>query len=364
MVKYKFKDIAINSTLKKKPVEDDKYHYIGLEHLDSGSLQVTRYGSEVAPKGEKLIMKKGDVLFGKRRAYQKKVGIAPFDGIFSAHGMVLRPKEDVVDKDFFPLFINSDYFLDAAIKISVGSLSPTINWGDLKELEFELPGLDEQRKLAKILWAAEETKQAYKTLLQKTDELVKAKFEEMFGNINEASGKNKKTIMEFVDIRDDLRKPLNDATRAEMKSGTLYPYYGAIGCVDYINEYKMDCDAICIAEDCGNYKAGEDSSYIISGKSWVNNHAHVLIPNPDSCLIKFLNFYFKIMDLTKFISGSTRSKLTRGVLEQLPIYLPALKDQTLFVEILETAEQSKQQLQKSLDSLNATIRALINENLK
>ena len=117
MVKYKFNDIAINSTLKKKPVEDDKYHYIGLEHLDSGSLQVTRYGSEVAPKGEKLIMKKGDVLFGKRRAYQKKVGIAPFDGIFSAHGMVLRPKEDVVDKDFFPLFINSDYFLDAAIKI-------------------------------------------------------------------------------------------------------------------------------------------------------------------------------------------------------------------------------------------------------
>ena len=71
-------------------------------------------------------MKKGDVLFGKRRAYQKKVAIAPFDGIFSAHGMVLRPNEEIIDKNFFPLFISSDYFLDAAIKISVGSLSPTI----------------------------------------------------------------------------------------------------------------------------------------------------------------------------------------------------------------------------------------------
>lgn len=161
MAKYRFDDIAFNSTAKKKPVEEDKYTYIGLEHLDSGNLQVTRFGSEIAPKGEKLIMKKGDVLFGKRRAYQKKVAIAPFDGIFSAHGMVLRPKENVINKDYFPFFISSDYFLDAAIKISVGSLSPTINWGDLKELEFELPDMVEQERLAKILWAAEDLKQKY-----------------------------------------------------------------------------------------------------------------------------------------------------------------------------------------------------------
>ena len=79
MAKYKFDQIAFNSTDKKKPTDEDKEHYIGLEHLDSGSLKVTRWGSEIAPKGEKLLMKKGDVLFGKRRAYQKKVAIAPFD---------------------------------------------------------------------------------------------------------------------------------------------------------------------------------------------------------------------------------------------------------------------------------------------
>lgn len=182
MPKYRFDEIAINSTEKKKPVEEDKYTYLGLEHLDTGSLTVTRFGSDVAPIGEKLVMKKGDVLFGKRRAYQKKVAIAPFDGIFSAHGMVLRPKEDVIDKDFFPLFISSDYFLDAAIKISVGSLSPTINWRDLKVLEFELPPLEEQRKLAKALWAVIRTIEAYKELLKKTDELVKSQFMELFGN--------------------------------------------------------------------------------------------------------------------------------------------------------------------------------------
>ena len=79
-------------------------------------------------------MKKGDVLFGKRRAYQKKVAISPIDGVFSAHGMVLRPKEDVICKEFLPFFISSDYFLNEAIRISVGGLSPTINWKDIKEL--------------------------------------------------------------------------------------------------------------------------------------------------------------------------------------------------------------------------------------
>ena len=182
MARYKFDQIAFNSTDKKKPVDEDKKHYIGLEHLDSGSLKVTRWGSEIAPKGEKLLMRKGDVLFGKRRAYQKKVAIAPFDGIFSAHGMVLRPKTEVIDPDFFPLFIASDYFLDAAIKISVGSLSPTINWRDLKELEFDIPSLPVQKKLAKILWAINDTKGAYEQLIQETDELVKSQFIEMFGD--------------------------------------------------------------------------------------------------------------------------------------------------------------------------------------
>lgn len=181
MAKYRFEQIAINSTEKKKPVEEDRFTYLGLEHLDSGSLKVTRFGSEVAPIGEKLVMHKGDVLFGKRRAYQKKVAIAPFDGIFSAHGMVLRPREDVIDKSFFPLFISSDYFLDAAIKISVGSLSPTINWRDLKTLEFELPDLATQRKLAETLWSINDTMEAYKKLISATDELVKSQFIEQFG---------------------------------------------------------------------------------------------------------------------------------------------------------------------------------------
>ena len=182
MTRYRFDQIAENSTAKKKPEESDRDRYVGLEHLDPGTLEVTRWGAEVTPKGDKLLMKKGDVLFGRRRAYQKKVGIAPFDGIFSAHGMVLRPKADVVDPMFFPFFISSDIFLDEAIRVSVGSLSPTANWKDLRTLEFDLPSPGKQRELAGILSEAESLKGHYRKMLTTCDDVVKSQFVEMFSD--------------------------------------------------------------------------------------------------------------------------------------------------------------------------------------
>ncbi|OXX70022.1 hypothetical protein B9J87_13045, partial [Vibrio sp. V19_P1S1T109] len=85
----KFGEVAKLISERKNPVPGDEKYYIGLEHLDSGSLQVKRWGSDVVLKGQKLAIKKGDILFAKRNAYLKRVALAPFDGIFSAHGMVI-----------------------------------------------------------------------------------------------------------------------------------------------------------------------------------------------------------------------------------------------------------------------------------
>ena len=360
MARYKFDQIAFNSTDKKKPVDEDKEHYIGLEHLDSGSLKVTRWGSEIAPKGEKLLMKKGDVLFGKRRAYQKKVAIAPFDGIFSAHGLVLRPKTDVIDPGFFPLFIASDYFLDAAIKISVGSLSPTINWRDLKELEFDLPSISVQQKLAKVLWAINDTKGAYQKLIQETDELVKSQFIEMFG---EPSKSDEAVPLERAfEIRDDLRKPLNDVERSQMKEGQLYPYYGANGQVDTINDYMIDGQALCLAEDCGAYGAGDVTSYIIKGRSWVNNHAHVLFPRKE-CDIEYANAFFRILDMSEYVSGTTRLKLTQGKMKEIPVVLPPMNEQRTFADFVEQSDKSKFELNEAIKDLDAMYKRIIKDNL-
>ena len=158
-------------------------------------------------------------------------------------------------------------------------------------------------------------------------------------------------------IRDDLRKPINDAVRSEMHTGQLYPYYGANGQVDSINEYLMDCDAICLAEDCVSYGAGEPTSYIVSGKCWVNNHAHVLIPK-GCCDIEYANVFFRILDMTGYVSGTTRLKLTQAKMKTLPVVLPKMEMQRRFADFVRQSDKSKLLLHDRNEIINQNRRLL------
>jgi len=154
--KLRFDQIAENIRDTVRPSPRDSATYVGLEHMDSGSLHIRRWGSEADLKGQKLGVRQGDILFARRNAYLRRVAIAPHDGLFSAHGMVLRARLAAVLPEFLPFLMKSDHFMNRAVKISVGSLSPTINWTSLQQEEFELPPLDHQRRIAQILWAADE----------------------------------------------------------------------------------------------------------------------------------------------------------------------------------------------------------------
>ena len=134
---------------------------MGLEHLDPQDLHIRRWGKGSDVIGTKLRFRKGDLIFGRRRAYQRKLAVAEMDGICSAHAMVVRAKPDVVLPEFLPFLMMSDHFMNRAVEISVGSLSPTINWTTLKVEEFALPPLDQQRRIAEILWAVDEVREKY-----------------------------------------------------------------------------------------------------------------------------------------------------------------------------------------------------------
>lgn len=151
-----FGEMAEHVAERVEPTPADGPTYVGLEHLDSGSLTVRRWGAEVALIGTKLRMRKGDILFARRNAYLRRVALAPHDGLFSAHGMVLRARQGVVLPTFLPFFMQSDVFMERAKEISVGSLSPTINWNTLAKEKFLIPPAQEQRQLAQVLRAVED----------------------------------------------------------------------------------------------------------------------------------------------------------------------------------------------------------------
>lgn len=378
MAKYRFEQIAINSTEKKKPVEEDRFTYLGLEHLDSGSLKVTRFGSDVAPIGEKLVMRKGDVLFGKRRAYQKKVAIAPFDGIFSAHGMVLRPNEDVIDPDFFPLFISSDYFLDAAIKISVGSLSPTINWRDLKVLEFELPDLEIQRKLAAVLWSINDTMESYKKLISATDELVKSQFMEQF-------------VIGTPYPRDALKSYITQVRGVSYKPADLRPSLTEDSVLllraNNIGEGRLNHNEVqyVSAEKVSKVQLIKKDDILMCGSSGSLEHVGKAALCPESvegetfgafCKLirangalrpEYIAAYFGTDEYRKIIMqlacGSNINNLKNEHIDDLQIPVPDDAAQQQFIAFIQQSDKSKFELEQALAELTATYKRIIAENL-
>lgn len=157
-----------------EPADAAEEIYVGLDDLDSGNLHVRRWGKGSDVIGTKLRFCKGDIIFGRRRAYQRKLVVAGFDGICSAHAMVVRAKPDVVLPEFLPFLMMSDKFMSRAIEISVGSLSPTINWTTLKLEKFEIPPIDQQRRIAGILWTVDELKENYHALAIDANEAFKS----------------------------------------------------------------------------------------------------------------------------------------------------------------------------------------------
>ena len=372
-MKFKFDDIAINSTKKKIPEESDKNVYIGLEHIDSESFTITRWGAEAAPIGDKLLMRKGDVLFGKRRAYQRKVAIAPFDGIFSAHGMVLRPKENVVTKEFFPFFISSDQFMERAVRISVGGLSPTVNWKDLKEQEFELPSIDEQKVLAEKLWAAYRLKESYKKLLAATDEMVKSRFIEMFGDTKTSSkGFPVKTFEELCETITDGEHitPVRSETGIYLLSArNIANGKLLLDPVDYISEKEYLRIARRIIPAAGDVLVSCSGSV---GRVCV-------LPSDFKCQlvrsVALLRFRKEVspffmqkqimsqdvqsqIDLLK--SKTSQANIFQGNLRKLKGVVPPRHLQDEYLAFVEQADKSGFELRKSIENIDSVIKSLIN----
>lgn len=146
-----FGQLAKNISKRIIPSETDLDRYVGLEHIDPSRIKISRFGHPSDVKGQKLLASKGQIIFGKRRAYQKKVAVFEWDCICSAHAMVLEPILDNVLPEFLPIFMLSRTFTNRAIMISEGSLSPTIKWKTLANQEFLVPTIEEQRRLLPVI---------------------------------------------------------------------------------------------------------------------------------------------------------------------------------------------------------------------
>ncbi len=372
--KYRFGDVCrqVNES-SKNPAEDGLVHVIGLEHIEPNNLHITQWDTLEKETTFTRKFVKGQVLFGRRRAYQRKVAYAEFDGICSGDILVFEAIKDKMVPELLPFLIQSDGFFAKALETSAGSLSPRTKFKELADYEFLLPPLAEQQRLAELLWAADEMIEKEKRELEGVERMFSLKK-------SESIWKNK-----FPQIE------LNKTTVIGLKDG------------DWIESKDQSDQGIRLIQlaDIGEGIFLDKSQRFISEDTFKRLHCFEILPGDillarmpdpigracilpdinercitavDVCIIRvnekicnrdYLNFLVNTNQLRKTIiensSGTTRQRISRSNLEKLLIPFPELSIQNKIAKELKCLENVKVELQNQISKSQEVKQELINK---
>lgn len=238
--------------------------------------------------------------------------------------------------------LNSNEFEKNCIQSAHGAAQKNMSTVWLANYKIPIPPLQEQHSIVSRLDTAFSHIDALKANAEKQLNEARKLFQaELTECMKPKEGWEEKTLPKLSENLDSIRKPVTKKDRTE----GIYPYYGASGIVDYVDNYLFDEDLLCISEDGANLLMRTyPIAFPISGKAWVNNHAHVL---RFKCMStqRYVEYYFAGLKLDEYITGAAQPKLTQKALNSIIISIPS-----------SLAEQSS--IVSHLDSLSSTIRKL------
>jgi type I restriction enzyme, S subunit len=351
----------------------DEFPIVGLEHLIPEEITLTTWDEGKENTFSKLF-REGDILFGRRRAYLKKAAVAPFDGICSGDITVIEAIAERMLPELLPFIIQNDALFDFAVGKSAGSLSPRVKWENLKNYEFELPNIDKQHELVKILWAIDITKKTYRKLLQKTDELVKSQFVEMFGDpLKNDRGWPIESLGKLGELNRGVSKhrPRNTP---ELIGGP-YPLIqtGEISNAGtYITNYENTYSEAGLAQSrmwpkgtlCITIAANIAQTAILTFDACFPDSVVGFISGPKTNQI-FVHYWFSFFQklLEEQAPQVAQKNINLKTLNDLLVLAPPLPLQNQFATFVEQADKSKIELEQALKELDSTYKKIISENL-
>ena len=374
----KLSDIAHRVNIHVDQASTDLEYYVGGEHIDSRSLMVRKRarikGSTIGYQFQ-FGFKKGHVLFMTKNPHLRKASMVDFDGLCSIATFVLETLDEaVLDQRYLLIEMQTDRFWDYCEEHKSGSVNYFINWSTLAEYEFDLPPIEEQRALAEKLWAANDLKEKYRHLLAATDEMLKAKFREMFGEFGVQSAEGG-----VVSLK-DVCAILTDGTHQPPKfCDSGIPFLFVSNIKDF--ELTYDTDKFVTKEQYAELNkrtpvAKGDVVLSVVG-SFGNpalvkddrpfcfqRHIAYLKPNREIVVPEYLYFVLLADSVQKqfgiVAKGCAQKTITLTDLKAITIPLPPLALQQQFVEIARKADELKAALKKSITSIDAVMKGLIN----
>ncbi len=352
----KFGDVVREVKVNVNRTNNPYQYYVAGDHMDSEDLTIHRFGNfatdDVGPAFTR-IFKPGQVLYGSRRTYLKKVAVADREGICANTTFVLESKDDsIFDNRLLPFLMLSEGFTQWSISHSKGSTNPYVLFSDLASYEFELPSIEQQRILADKLWAAYRLKESYKKLLAATDEMVKSQFIEMFGD--PVTNDKKWETQPIQEIAPE--KPSNDLQEGNvwlLNLDMIEPNTGRV-----IEKVYVDSKELLSVSpfDEGNVLFSKLRPYlnkvvIPNGKGYATTELLPLRPNGKKLNKTFFSYLLRSDEFVTYANSiATGTKMPRMPLTSLRKFeciLPPMEQQQQFVAIAEQSDKSKYNEYKS-----------------
>jgi type I restriction enzyme, S subunit len=305
----------------------------------------------------------GDIVFARTGATTGKSFLVtnPPEAVFASYLIRLRLRDKKLLPPFLSLFFQTDGYWKSIKDGSTGSAQGGFNATKLGALSIPVPPLPEQQRIVRLLTEAFEGIARAKRNAEKNFQNARALFESRVHSLfMQRDGWLETTLDRLSTNLDSKRVPITKNVR---KRGE-YPYYGASGIVDYVADYIFDGDTLLVSEDGANLLARSTPiAFSVTGKYWVNNHAHIL-KFENMATQKFVENYLESIQLDEYITGAAQPKLTQSALNSIPIPIPKnLTDQAKVVQSIETISKEAKHLesiyQQKLASLEALKKSLL-----
>ena len=333
--------VRLSDVVNKISGDEDRFttdlnYYLGGDHYESNRIAIYKKGDlhdDINILGFKFHFrfKSGDTIFMSRNPHLRKCGMVTYDGICSDTSYILRTKdESVLLGSFLPLILQNDRFWRWFEENKSGSVNYLLNWKTLKEYEFELPSIEEQKRMSDLAWAIEETRVSYENMISATDELVKSQFIEMFGDINSLGLFPRKKWKDVVTIING-----KDYKKVQIESGG-YPVYGTGGEMARASDYLTPENSVIIGR-----KGTIDKPLLVREKFWNVDTAFGVVSNANELHYMYLFWYCKQIDFSKLNKATTLPSTTKVDLLNLWINVPPMAKQIEFASFVEQSDKSK-----------------------
>ena len=345
---------------------DGENKYIRITDIEESSRKFLQT-KLVSPEGkvtEKYRVKFGDILFARTGASTGKTyKYIDNDGKIYFAGFLIRGRVDKKTSVDFIFYLTLNYKYKSWINVmSMRSGQPGINAKEYGSYEFRIPKIEEQQKIGDFFTLLDKRIEQQEQKIALLKDYKKAMMQKIFSqkirfkdeNGNDYPDWEEKKLGEIGKFLNNRREAITEALRKNGK----YPYYGATGIIDSVEEYIFDQEIILLGEDGAKWGENEESAFYVNHKCWVNNHAHVIEVNGNSV---FLKEYLNFLELRRYVSGNAPAKLTLENARKILLNTPSFQEQEKIAFFLTSINKRIEKQENTLDKMQEYKEALLHK---